>query len=140
MPYEDGGYGRSRIFCDTFRQLAPHLPLALSYVGYGYPFRNLDFGAWAEASASFMPQCYTSRDGHSVQMSVDAADRAGIPRDSLMPTVATSDMDSYYSLDRSIEELDRAGTVGCSVWLLDSTNDDPLRTLCAGVRDLAIAA
>lgn len=131
--YENDGFWKSKPFVQEFRRLLPNIPLGLSYVGYGYPHRNLDFNTWAAAGAAFLPQCYDNSApggkgrGHSVAASIDAADRAGLARKRVMPTVATSDMAEYYSFPQSAAEMLAAGTKGMSVWALESTTDDALR-------------
>lgn len=135
IEYEGVGYWKSEAFVNYFRELLPNFPLAISYIGYGYPYRSLDWKPWLRAGAAFMPQCYDNSApggrgrGHSVQQSLDAADRAGIPRDRIMPTVATSDMAIYYSLSEAVDTSKAAGLRGINVWTLESTPDDALRQL-----------
>lgn len=127
-PYEDDGWWKSVPFVARFRELAPHAPLGLSYIGDGYPYRNLDFYPWLEAGAAFLPQCYWSTWATSIDPSVDAADRRGIPRERLFPTLGTSAFQTPYPAEFYDVEVTRLGQP-YSVWLLESTNDDYLRAL-----------
>lgn len=135
IEYEGLGFSKSKLFVAEFRRLLPNLPLGLSYIGYGYPYRSLDWKPWLDAGAAFLPQCYDNSApggkgrGHSVQQSLDAAVRAGIPFDRIMPTVATSDMAIYYSLAEAVDTSKAKGLRGVNVWTLESTPDDWLRLL-----------
>ncbi len=128
-PYEFDGFWKSRVFVDRFRELAPWAPLALSYIGDGSPHRQLDFGAWLGAGAMFMPQCYWATSATSLQPSIDAADRAGIPRRRLVPTLGSSGFADPYPADAYRRDLNALAPPGFNVWLLESTTDDYLRTV-----------
>lgn len=131
-PYEDAGMWRSRPFVDRFRARAPRAPLGLSYIGFGNPHRNFDFWPWVKAGAAFLPQCYEAHYATSINPSLWAAGNAGIPKRLIFPTLGTSSFDPVYPPDVYRAELDDHWLVGFSVWLLESTTDDALRTLGLG--------
>lgn len=128
-PYEGAGKWRSQPFVARFRDLAPHAPLGLSYIGYGVPYRDLDFDPWLYADAAFLPQCYDGTSATSIWPSLAAAGRAGIPKGRVFPTLGTSGFEFPYDPAGYRAELQASGAAGFSVWLLESTSDDALRTL-----------
>ncbi len=129
-PYEGPeNYWKSAAFVQRFRELAPHAPLALSYIGDGFPYRDLPFQPWIDAGAAFMPQCYWGDSATSIQPSLDAASRVPINRSLLVPTLGTSGFINPYDPGTYAAELLAAGTRGFNVWLLESTPDDTLRAL-----------
>jgi hypothetical protein len=127
-PYEGSGFWKSRPFVEAFREMAPAAPLGLSYIGDGHPWRNLDFQPWLDHQAAFLPQCYWSTWATSIDPSVGAADRRGIPRDRLFPTLGTSSFTTPYPAEFYHAEMANLGQP-YSVWLLESTTDDTLRAL-----------
>jgi hypothetical protein len=127
-PYENDGFWRSTPFVRRFRDLAPHAPLGLSYIGDGYPYRNLDFGPWIEAGAALLPQCYWSTWATSIDPSIWALQRLRAPMDIVFPTLGTSAFATPYPAEFYRAELDRYERP-YNVWLLESTTDDYLRAL-----------
>jgi len=128
-PYEFDGFWKSAPFVRRFRELAPRAPLALSYIGDGHPHRALDFRPWLDDGATMMPQAYWATAATSLQPSIDAADRAGIPRSRLVPTVGSSGFADPYPAGAYARELAALRPPGFNVWLLESTTDDYLRAL-----------
>jgi hypothetical protein len=122
-------YWKSQAFVNAFRALAPYGPLALSYIGYGNPHRDMPFKPWVDAGAVLMPQCYWATAATSIEPSLWSADMAQIPRDRLAPTVGTSGFAQPYPASTYRSELDWFGMRSSNVWLLESTTDDTLRTL-----------
>lgn len=117
-----------------FRALAPHAPLALSYIGLGSPYRNLDWTPWLNAGAVFMPQLYWGDSAISLNGPLNSADAVPIPRSRLKPTLGSSAFTHAYPAAQYAQELVAAGlTSGFNVWLLDSTNDDYLRALAPAI-------
>lgn len=129
---EDGVEGvnrwKSATFVRRFRELAPHAPLGLSYIGDGYPYRNLDFASWLAAGAALLPQCYWATSATSIDPSVWAVDRLGVTHRFVFPTLGTSGFQTPYPAEFYRAELDRLGQP-YNVWLLESTSDDILRAL-----------
>lgn len=133
VAYEGAGYSKSAVFCDEFRRHAPNAPLALSYLGFGFPYRNLDFGAWLDAGAFFIPQCYPNHDGFGVAACIAAADRAGIPRELVAPAIGTWQGNFGYDMTQYVADLDAAGTVGVSMFRGDTATNDDYRALGAAI-------
>ncbi len=129
---EDGIEGANRWksapFVNRFRELAPRAPLGLSYIGDGYPYRILDFDTWIEAGAALLPQCYWTTSATSIQPSLDALDRLNAPEEIVFPTLGTSSFQTPYPAEFYHAEMAALGQA-YSVWLLESTTDDYLRTL-----------
>lgn len=140
IAYEgEAGYTKSATFCNEFRRLAPNAPLALSYIGYGYPYRTLHFRAWLDAGAFFVPQCYPNHDGYGVAACLAAADRAGIPRDIIAPAIGTWQGLYGYDITQYVTDLDAAGTLGFSAFRGDTMTDDDYRELGAAIVTRGIA-
>ncbi len=128
--YEFGGAWKSKAFVDRFRTLAPHAPLGLSYIGEGYPYRQLDWTPWIKTGAAMMPQTYWADEATSIDLSVYPAKRAGIPLARLFPTMGTSGFpEKPYPVEAYRRELAKWALRSSSVWLLESTSDDYLRGL-----------
>lgn len=127
--YEGQGAWKSEVFVDEFTRLAPYAPLALSYIGDGYPYRHLDFHVWIEAGAALMPQCYWGNSATSIEPSLQALERYGLKDTSIVfPTLGTSGFTFPYPAefyDTEVTRLDQP----YNVWLLESTSDDFLRVL-----------
>lgn len=131
-PYEGPpNYWKTPSFLQRFRSVAPHAPLALSYIGDGFPHRDMPLWQWEAAGAAMMPQCYWATEATSILPSVQAALRAGTEPARLVYTLGTSGFQSPYSPWSYVDELNALARVGASfnVWLLESTDDDTLRTL-----------
>lgn len=128
-PYEFSGAWKSAVFVEAFRARAPHAPLGLSYIGDGYPHRALDFTPWVRDGAALMPQSYWATEATSLDWSVWAAQRAGLPMSRLFPTLGTSGFQSAYPAAEYAQELHDWALRSWSVWLLESTTDDYLRAL-----------
>lgn len=129
--YEGAGRWKSAVFVRRFRELAPHAPLALSHIGWGMPYRDLDFKPWLDAGACLMPQCYEANFATSVHRSLESTDALGVPRSRIIPTLGTSGFAIRYPTDLYASEVREAWVTGFNVWLLESTNDDTLRQLAA---------
>lgn len=128
-PYEgEGNYWKSQAFVDEFTRLAPWAPLGLAYIGDGYPYRELDFAAWVNAGAALLPQCYWDGVATSIQPSIDAIDRLGVPHDIVFPILGTSAFKTPYPAEFYGVEVANLGQP-YSVWLLESTTDDVLRAI-----------
>lgn len=128
--YESAGKWKSAPFVSKFRELAPHAPLALSYIGLGVPYRNLDWAPWLNGGATFMPQLYWGDSAISLNGPLASADAVPIPRSRLKPTLGSSAFTHSYPAEQYAAELVAAGlTDGFNLWLLDSTNDDYMRAL-----------
>lgn len=128
-PYEDSGFWKSEAFCQRFRDLCPHTPLAVSPMGQGAGPRPFDYWAWMRAGAQILPQAYTNEYAISVPEVLIPTDGAGIARHRVSPVLGTSGFKNAYPPDKYVAELKAAGTKGHSVWLLESTTDDVLRAL-----------
>lgn len=129
--YEGAGKWRSAPFVSKFRALAPHAPLALSYIGLGVPYRDLDWKPWLDAGAVFMPQLYWGDSAISLNGPLASADQVPIPRLRIKPTLGTSGFAHPYPAAQYAQEL--LLTTGFNVWLLDSTSDDYLRALAPAI-------
>lgn len=127
-PYEFDGFWKSAPFTQRFREKAPRAPLGLSYIGDGYPYRNLDFASWEKAGAAFLPQCYWATSATSISPAIGAIDRLGIDHDLVFPTLGTSGFQYPYPAEFYHAEMARLGQP-FNVWLLESTSDDTLRAL-----------
>ena len=133
-PYEGpANYWRSGEFLREWRGLAPHAPLALSYIGEGHPHRDMPLWDWEDEGAVMMPQCYWATEATSLWPSWDAALRAGLTRSFIVPSLGTSGFAKPYPVDTYVAELRQTAALGrgrgFNVWLLDSTPDDLLRPL-----------
>lgn len=131
--YEGEGRDKSARFVQRFRQLAPRAPLALSYIGLGVPYRDLDWAPWLDAGAAFMPQCYWGDSAIGLPGPMACASAARLPLDRTFPTLGTSGFPNAYPADQYARELAAARVPGFNVWLLDSTTDDYLRALTPAI-------
>ena len=114
-------YGRSRTFLAAFRQLRPGFPLALS--SYCRPDQHdLDWRAWADAGAAFLPQAYVNDFGAAFAPAVCArASQGFFPADAVHPTVGMyPGHETSLSAQRYAALLAQAGTVGFSVYLAET--------------------
>lgn len=119
---------KSAPFVKRFRELAPRAPLGLSYIGDGYPYRDLDFASWLSAGAALLPQCYWGTSATSIDPSVGAVDRLGVSHRFVFPTLGTSSFQTPYPAEFYHAEVANFGQP-YNVWLLESTTDDYLRAL-----------
>ena len=114
-------YKRSRLFLDTFRRLRPVFPLGLS--SYCRPDAlDLDWRAWADAGAAFLPQAYANDFGASVAPAacVKGA-RSFFAAADVHPTVGMyPGQQASLSAQRYAGMLAQAGTVGFSVYLAET--------------------
>jgi hypothetical protein len=124
-PYEGTGRWKSAVFVRTFR-VHSDTALAVSYVGYGYPFRDFDWDPWIGAGAALMPQAYTDVDALSVEAILGAADRAKLPRSLLNVSLGVSMRNGSYPASKARAEL---GALPWNVWTIESTPDDYYRIL-----------
>ena len=114
-------YGRSRTFVDAFRRLRPGFPLAVS--SYCRPDQHdLDWRAWADAGAAFLPQAYVNDFGAAVNPAVCAQASLGFfAADAVHPTVGMHPGESAsLSARRYTALLMSATTVGFSVYLAET--------------------
>lgn len=128
-PYEFDGAWKNEVFVSRFRELAPRAPLALSYIGEGYPYRMLNFTPWVNAGAALMPQCYWGNSATTPGNSYAAALRADLPLDRLVYTLGTSAFANPYPAEQYKADLTSLEARNYNVWLLESTTDDYLRAL-----------
>ena len=143
--------GKSRVFVQEFRRLAPRAPLAVSGLGAATApwVRELDYWAWLDAGAVFMPQMYPNEFGdvysvanclaHADRMR-DASDRPRpIPRRLVVPTLGTYSSRFPYSAAAYAEELAAAGTIGFNVFLGETASDDDYRAFGRAIAERGIA-
>ena len=134
-------FGRSQRFVEAFRAVRPGLPAGIS--SYCSPDRHdLDWNAWSSAGFVFLPQAYVNDFGAAVapEACVRAA-RAYFPTTAVHPTIGM-----YTGVRRSLRAagytrlLDRAGTVGFSVYLAETRmTGDEWRDLGEAIEELGIA-
>ncbi len=134
-------FRRSQGFVAAFRKLRPTLPAGLS--SYCRPDEHdIDWGAWSSAGFVFLPQAYVNDFGAAVapEACVRAA-RAYFPTTAVHPTIGM-----YAGVRRSLRAagytrlLDRAGTVGFSVYLAETgMTEDQWRDLGDAIEKLGIA-
>jgi hypothetical protein len=139
--YEDGGAWKSRAFVDEFRRLAPHAPLAVSFIGFGYPYRNFDYAPWVEDGAALLPQAYNNVSVITVRESLEMCQRAGLPMSRVMPTIGSS-YSPRAAIAEAVEAARSLHTVGMSLWMVQggATNDDYIREFCSKARTAGVVA
>jgi hypothetical protein len=132
-PYEGpANYWKTPAFLKEFRRLAPHAPLALSYIGDGNPHRDFPIWDWEDEGAALMPQCYWSDMATSIWPSWHAAVRANLDSRRLVYSLGTSGFAQPYPTGEYVQELNLVPwrqQASFNVWLLESTTDDVLRAL-----------
>jgi hypothetical protein len=123
-PYEQTkklhGWGRSKIFVDTFRSLEPTLPAALtSYGAATAPWvLPIDYATWRDAGFDLLPQAYYNQFPKSSRpdMTVAHSLRAGWPLDRVHPVLGVY---RQYPAANYVPLLAGLGTRGFSVFLAD---------------------
>lgn len=114
-------YERSRVFLSAFRRLRPDFPLGLS--SYCRPDeQDLDWRAWADAGAAFLPQAYVNDFGASVAPAACVKGAEGFfAAADVHPTVGMyPGTQASLPAHRYAGMLARAGTVGFSVYLAET--------------------
>jgi hypothetical protein len=123
-PYEQTkklhGWGRSRIFVDTFRSLEPTLPAALTTYGAATApwVLPIDYASWRNAGFDLLPQAYYNQFPKSYRpdMTVAHSVRAGWPLDRVHPVLGVY---RKYAAANYVPLLEGLGTRGFSVFLAD---------------------
>lgn len=120
-------FGRSAAFAGAFRSMRPEFPAGLS--SYCRPdLHDLDWGAWSARSFVFLPQAYVNDFGSRVAPAACALGAGAHFRTvSVHPTVGMHPgVRSSLGVSRYAHLLERAGTVGFSVYLAETrmTRDD----------------
>jgi hypothetical protein len=127
-----GDPANSRAFTEEFRRLQPDTALALSsYAAANAPnllgsvtdphAGPMDYQAWYEAGAVFMPQVYPGEFGsvYSLANTLDHADRAGWDASRVKPTLGFHRGET----PETYADLAAAGTNGFSVYLGENITD-----------------
>lgn len=114
-------YGRSQRFVDSFRQHRPEMPVALSSYCRA-DTQDIDWEAWNRSGFAFLPQAYVNDFGEATSPAACAEGAADyFPADAVHPTVGVyAGQDGEPSPARYAELLDKAGTVGFSVYLAET--------------------
>jgi hypothetical protein len=127
-----GDPARSRQFTEEFRRLQPDLPLGMStFAAAGAPnllgsvndphAGPMDYTAWNDAGAVFMPQVYPGEYGdvYSLANTMDHARRAGWDLSRVKPTLG------FYrgETPETYADLAGSGTTGFSVFLGENITD-----------------
>ena len=134
-------YGRSRRFVDSFRQLQPEMPAAISSYCRA-DTQDIDWEAWNRSGFAFMPQAYVNDFGEATSPAACAEGAADFfPAHAVHPTVGVyAGQEGEPSPARYAELLDKAGTVGFSVYLAETRmRVEQWRTFGEAVVELAIA-
>jgi hypothetical protein len=139
--YEDAGAWKSRAFVEVFRDRLPHAPLAVSFIGFGYPYRNFDYNPWIDVGAALMPQAYTATNAIPVSDSLAMCERALLPYRYVMPTIGSS-YSPRASIDEAVSSARSGRTVGMNLWMVQggATNDDYIREFCSKARAAGVVA
>jgi hypothetical protein len=139
--YEDGGRWKSAQFLSEFRRLAPHAPLAVSFIGFGYPYRNFDYGVWVDAGVALMPQAYNNVQVLPVSDTLDMCVRARLPMDRVMPTIGSS-YNPRAGITEAVSAARSGRTVGMNLWMVQggATSDDYIREFCRQARAAGVVA
>lgn len=115
-----GGWYRSQIFAQTFRQYEPTLPAAMTTFGAADPpwVLPIDYAAWRNAGFELLPQAYYNQfpKVDRPDMTVAHAERAGWSVTQVHPVIGVY---GHYPAARYIPMLQAAGTQGYSVYLGD---------------------
>ena len=134
-------YGRSQRFVDSFRQLQSEMPAAISSYCRA-DTQDIDWGAWNRSGFVFMPQAYVNDFGEAASPAACVEAAADFfPAHAVHPTVGVyAGQEEEPSPARYVELLDKAGTVGFSVYLAETRmRVEQWRTFGEAVVDLAIA-
>jgi hypothetical protein len=123
-PYEQTkklhGWGRSKIFVDTFRSLEPTLPAALTTYGAATApwVLPIDYASWRNAGFDLLPQAYYNQfpKAYRPDMTVAHSLRAGWPLDRVHPVIGVY---RKYAAANYVPLLTGLGTRGFSVFLAD---------------------
>ena len=134
-------YRRSGRFVETFRQLAPDTPAAVSSYCRA-DMQDIDWDAWEGAGFAFLPQAYVNDFGSAASPAacVEGATEF-FPDSAVHPTVGVyAGQGEEPSTERYAALLDEAGTVGFSVYLAETRmRADEWRVFGAAIDELAIA-
>ena len=134
-------YRRSGSFVETFRQLAPDIPAAVSSYCRA-DMQDIDWDAWVGAGFAFLPQAYVNDFGSAASPAacVEGA-MEFFPDSAVHPTVGVyAGQGEEPSTERYAALLDEAGTVGFSVYLAETRmRADEWRVFGAAIDELAIA-
>ena len=134
-------YGRSQRFVDSFRQLRPEMPAAISSYCRA-DTQNIDWEAWNRSSFAFLPQAYVNDFGEATSPAACAKGAADFfPAHAVHPTVGVyAGQQGEPGPARYAELLDKAGTVGFSVYLAETRmRVEHWRMFGEAVVELAIA-
>jgi hypothetical protein len=128
-----GDPARSKAFTDEFRRLQPDTALAFSSYGAANAPNLLgsvtdphagpmDYKAWYDAGAVFMPQVYPGEFGpiYSLDNSMDHAARAGWDVSRVKPTLGFHRGETP---ETYLADLDKAGVNGFNVYLGENITD-----------------
>jgi hypothetical protein len=134
-------YGRSRKFVETFRELAPDRPAAVSSYCRA-DMQDIDWEAWERGGFAFLPQAYVNDFGAAASPAACADGAAEFfPDTAVHPTVGVyAGQGDEPTTERYAALLDEAGTVGFSVYLAETRmRADEWRVFGAAIDELAIA-
>jgi hypothetical protein len=123
-PYEQTkklhGWGRSKVFVNTFRSLEPTLPAALTTYGAATApwVLPIDYASWRDAGFDLLPQAYYNQfpKAYRPDMTVAHSLRAGWPLDRVHPVIGVY---RKYAAANYVPLLAGLGTRGFSVFLAD---------------------
>ncbi len=133
-------YGRSHRFVESFRQLRPEMPAAISSYCRA-DTQDIDWLAWNRSGFVFMPQAYVNDFGEAASPAACAEGAADFfPAHAVHPTVGVYAGQEEPSPMRYAELLDKAETVGFSVYLAETRmRVEQWSTFGEAVVELAIA-
>ena len=142
--YEHGGFGKSALFAREFRRLQPRAPLAVSFVGFGVPYRDFDFNAWVAAGAALMPQCYDAFQVRSVTEAYRMCERAvgtELAQKLVIPTIGSS-YNPRASIDEAVGSARSFHLRGLNLWMVQggATPDDYIREVVGKARAAGVVA
>ena len=113
-------FGRSRAFVDAFRRQQADLPAGLS--SYCRPdLHDLDWEAWRDGGFVFLPQAYVNDFGYHAAPAACAEGAASVFGSAVHPTIGSYEgVRASVRPERYARLLDRAGTLGFSVYLAET--------------------
>jgi hypothetical protein len=113
-------FGRSRAFVDAFRREQADLPAGLS--SYCRPdLHDLDWEAWRDGGFVFLPQAYVNDFGFHAAPTACAEAAESVFGSAVHPTIGSYEgVRASVSPERYTRLLDRAGTLGFSVYLAET--------------------